>query len=177
MKQALKSKKAFTLVELVVVMALMGIIGLAVALIFLSANNTTVMLAEQTDINIKTNYVMQTLQTQLRFAEDLVIGEPADAGTDANKRYLYSEEGKIYIREGKDPARNLFDEGFYGGYNIGMELRAVGKNNNVVLLSVKTESKNDPQVAYSLETELRALNTINVEGTQGSMAAYIWSMP
>lgn len=176
MKQAMRAKKAFTMVELIVTMALMGIIGLTVTLIFLSANNTTVMLAEQTDINVKTNYVMQTLQTQLRFAEDLVIGDPADAGKDTNKRYLYSEDGKIYIREGTATARNLFDEAFYGGYNISMEVSAE-QNSNVVRLSVKTQSKNDPSVVYSLQTELRALNTVKVEGTQGSMAAYKWSMP
>lgn len=176
MKRALKSKKAFTLVELIVVIALMGIVGLAVTLIFVSANETTVKLAEQTDINVKTNYVMETVQTQLRFAGDLAIGDPADAGADADRRYLYSEDGKIYIQEGREAARDMFDEAFYQGYSVGMEVTLIQKN--VVILSITTESKNNPEVAYSLETEISAMNTQTVEGAgPGSMIAYTWSTP
>lgn len=176
MKRAMKSKKAFTLVELIVVMALMGILGLGVTMIFLSANNTTVALAEQTDINMKTNYAMETIQTQLRFAEGLTVGSPAEAGTDADKRYLYSEDGRVYIQEGTSPERNLFGEAFYEGYLIDMEMTPIQKS--VVRLSITTQSRNNAAVSYNLETEVSALNTPTVEGAgPGSLASYKWARP
>ncbi|MEG2575358.1 MAG: prepilin-type N-terminal cleavage/methylation domain-containing protein [Christensenella sp.] len=168
-----KSKKAFTLIELIVTIALVGIVGLGIALIFTSVNGTIVTLTQQTDVNVKTNYVMQTIEKQLKFAKDLTISADAGrAGKEADKTYIYSRDGKLYIQKGIAPAEDLFNENFYEGYYIDMEVTRLEKS--LIRLSITTTAKNNLAVEYALETTMNLLNTREVKGDTGNIVSYIW---
>lgn len=167
-----KAKKGFTLIELIVVIALMSIVGLGIALIFTSANDSVVTLSRQTDINVRTNAVMDIVQTQLKYAKDLKIDNAGAVGADPGKRYLYSKDGKVYLKKGVNPAQDMFSEAYYEGYYIDITISKM--ETNIVSLEVSTAVKNDPSISFSLITDVNVLNTEHVEGESGNMVSYEW---
>ncbi len=174
MMEKKNSKKAFTLIELMLVIALMSIVGVTVTLIMVSANNTALMLSRQTDISLKTNYVMETVQTQIKYAGDLKIyGGDGQAGREADRLYLYSEDGRVYFEEGEEGAKDLLGENFYQGYDIDIAVTRMQKN--IVTLSVSTTAKDDSSISYTLDTAINVLNTRNIEGETGSLISYQWA--
>ena len=166
-----KAKKGFTLIELVVVMALVGIVGLGISLIFVSANDSVVTLGQQTDVQVKTNYAMETVQKYLKYAKGLAIHETADDAKESGKTYLYSLGGRIYLQEGKNTAEDMFSEEFYEGYYAELTVGAIRQD--IVKVPVALTNKNDLSVAYSLETDVNVLNTETVGGASwGLMVSY-----
>ncbi|MEA5002011.1 MAG: type II secretion system protein [Christensenella sp.] len=164
-------KKAFTLIELIVVMALVGVLGLGIAVIFVSANDSIVTLGQQTDVTTKTNFAMDTVQTYLKYAKGLTIHETANEAKEAGRTYLYSKDGRIYIQKGSNASEDMFNEAFYEGYYA--ELMASAIQQNIVKVTVAMTNKNDVSVAYSLETDVVALNTETVVGAAwGLMVSY-----
>ncbi len=164
-------KRGFTLVELIVVMGLVGVLGLGIIVIFTSANDSLVTLGQQTDVTTKTNFAMDTVQTYLKYAKGLTIHENTDDVKEPQKTYLYSKDGRIYIQKGVDAAQDMFSVEFYEGYYAELMVSAIQQN--IVKVTVALTNKNDLSVAYSLETDVIALNTETVQGAPwGMMVSY-----
>ena len=172
-----KAKKAFTLIELIIVLGLVGVVGLGITLIFVSANDSVVTLASQTDVSVKTNFIMESVQTRLRYAKNMSIHETASgAGSDADRTYLYSSEGRVYVQNGRDAPQDLFSEAFYEGYYTDLTVTAIQQN--IVTVQVAMTNRDDLSVAYSLATDVNVLNTETVDGdTWGLMVSYDNALP
>lgn len=165
-------KKAFTLIEVIVVVALVGIVGAAIVSMMVPASNIFGRVADEVETKMKAGQVMQTLVPQMRYAGEMVIGsDPSLIGGDTGKRYLYAQEGKIYLyTDGK--ASNLFTDDFYDGCTVDFSVLKLESNLIEVTLVVQ---QTGGQSKSELVTAVRVLNTQEIGGTQGDILTYTWN--
>jgi prepilin-type N-terminal cleavage/methylation domain-containing protein len=165
-------RRSFTLIEVIVVVALVGIVGAAIVSMIVPASNFFARIADEVETKMKASQIMQTIVPQVRYAGELVIGSDyGQIGSETDQRYLYNQDGKMYIYMDGETS-DLFSDDFYEGCVV--ELAAEKLENNLVQLTLAVslaggESKSE------LETAVRVLNTQEVGGTEGTVLAYTWN--
>ncbi len=167
-----KSKKGFTLVEMVVVIALVAILGVAVVSIMTPAGNMFAKMQKQAQAKMIASGVMQVVEPQARFGTNLKIVSSVVSG-DSN-RYLYASGGKLLMRDtGKASATDVFGSDYYNGYTVEMTCSSSG---NSVQITVKAKYATDDTIASSLTTTIQNQNTANVTDSGGSIdyLCYQW---
>ncbi|MGI6161466.1 MAG: prepilin-type N-terminal cleavage/methylation domain-containing protein [Christensenellales bacterium] len=171
----IQKKKAFTLVEMIVVLALLGIIGSGLIGIIVPSTNIFTRIGAEVQAKMKSNQVMRVVLDQTEFAKDLeLITNSALIGEDAEKRYLYTNNGKLYMQSSGSTI-DLFGDDFYDGYEVSLSARKMEKN--LVELTLNTMLSGSPNVNHTLTTTLRSLNTSEVAGDNGGIIAYVWENP
>lgn len=166
------SNKAFTLVELIVVVALVGIVGAAIASMMVPTSNVFMRLSDEVETKMKAGQVMQTLVPQIRYAGDMVIGnDPSVIGGEAGKQYLYVQDGRVYLYK-DGAAADLYSEEFYNGCSV--EFSAKKLENNLVEVTL-TVTQPGGGSRSELKTSVRDLNTQEIGGTEGSVLTYTWN--
>ena len=165
-------KKAFTLMEVIVVVALVGIVGAAIVSMMVPASNVFGRVADEVETKMKAGQVMQTLVPQMRYAGEMVIGsDPALIGHEPDKRYLYAQDGKIYqFKDGAATA--LFPDDFYDGCTVDFSVQKLENNLIEVTLEV-TQTGGDSR--SELVTAVRVLNTQDIGGSEGDILTYAWN--
>jgi len=92
------AKRSFTLVEVVVVLALVSIVGTIIVSMLVPSSNMFRVLTTRIETKMKADQVMKILVSQVRFSQELEISaDEALLLLDPEKRKLYSEDGKIYM--------------------------------------------------------------------------------
>jgi prepilin-type N-terminal cleavage/methylation domain-containing protein len=167
----IKNKKAFTLIEVIVVVALVGIVGTAIVSMMVPASNVFGRVADEVETKMKAGQVMQTLVPQTRYAGELVIGsDPSLIGGDSGKRYLYAQDGKVYLY--KDGAvSDIFTDEFYSGCTVDFSFLKLENNLIEVTLEVTQTGGGSRS---ELKTSVRVLNTQEIGGTEGDILTYTW---
>ncbi len=165
-------KKAFTLIEVIVTVALVGIVGTAIVSMIVPTSNVFRQLTEEVETKMKAGQVMQTLVPQIRYAGELVIeDDPEQIGRDPDKRYLYAQDGKVYIYMDGVSADLLTDE-FYDDCEVDFSVSKL-ENNLLEVTLVVTQVSGD--ASSELATSVRVLNTQEVGGTEGKVLEYTWN--
>ncbi len=165
-------KKAFTLIEVIVVVALVGIVGTAIVSMIVPASNVFGRVADEVETKMKAGQVMQTLVPQIRYAGDLVVGsDPAVIGSETDKRYLYAQGGKVYLYK-DEAATDLFSDAFYNGCTVDFSVLKLESNLIEVTLVV---TQTGGQSRSELVTSMRVLNTQEIGGTEGDILTYTWN--
>lgn len=174
----IKSKKAFTLIEMIVVVALVGIVGLGVVSMMVPASNVFTRMSKEVEAKMKASEVMQILVPQIRFAEGIsVLDDYSMINTTDGNRFLYTRDGKVYLSDGPGE-KDLFGENFYGNYQVGMTADIL--EDNLLQIDVTVELKgSDPNIKSTLTTAVRQLNdSAKIIGQNGGMIlSYKWGPP
>jgi prepilin-type N-terminal cleavage/methylation domain-containing protein len=171
-----KSKKGFTLVELIVVVALLAIVGVAVISIMTPASNMFTKMQKQAQAKIIASGVMQVIEPQVRFGTNLKI---VSAKSLDSNRYLYTTGGKVYIVKGETGNTSpvdLFGTDFYSGYTIEMQCKVPDSSPNTVQITVTAKYITDTSIISSLTTSIQNQNTDTVIDNGGSInyLCYQW---
>jgi prepilin-type N-terminal cleavage/methylation domain-containing protein len=165
-------KKAFTLIEVIVVVALVGIVGTAIVSMIVPTSNVFRQLSEEVETKMKAGQIMQALVPQIRYAGELVIEDNVDqVGSDPNKRYLYTQDGKVYLYMDGASVNLLTDE-FYDDCAVDFRVSKL-ENNLLEVTLVVTQKSGDSR--SELVTSVRVLNTQEVGGTEGYVLEYTWN--
>ena len=166
------TKKSFTLVEVVVVIALVAIIGTLIISMMVPASNMFGVITYKVEAKMKTDQVMKTVVSQIRFSRELEIS--ADAGilnVNADKRKLYSQDGKIYLKTQND-AKDLFTDAFYDKYNVSILAKKI--QGNLINISCTAQMKGDASIQYTINTTVEVYNTALIAGDEGNILSYYW---
>lgn len=171
MKRLKHANRAFTLIEVIVVIALVGILGVGVISMMVPASSMFQFMSSDVTAKMKANQVMEIVSAQTRFAKDLEIqsntskvGEKAAAGF----WYLYGMDNKIYMNKGS--SEDLFSEDFYEGYGITLTADAIENN----LVEIIIEVKSGENVISSLTSSVEVINTAIVAGDKGPVLCFKW---
>lgn len=165
-------KKSFTLVEVVVVIALVAIIGTLIISMMVPASNMFGVITYKVEAKMKTDQVMKTVVSQIRFSRELEIS--ADAGilnVNADKRKLYSQNGKIYLKT-KTSTQDLFSDAFYDKYTVSIQAKKI--EGNLLNLSCTAQMKGDNTIQYTINTTVEVYNSVLITGDEGSILSYYW---
>jgi len=167
-----RGKKAFTLVEIIVVVALVGIVGAAIVSMIVPASNFFARITDEVETKMKASQIMQTIVPQVRYAGELVVGNDYNQiGAEPDQRYLYTQGGKMYLyRDGV--SADLFSDDFYDGCIV--EFGAQKLENNLMQLTLAV-SLPDGEARSELKTAVRVLNTQDIGGTEGAVLSYTWN--
>ena len=167
----IRRKKAFTLVEVIITIALLGIVGLAVVTMMTSSGNVFNRITNQSQAKMKANQVMEVLVPQARYATDLqLLGSESQIPISAGYRSIYAgSDGRVYMCDSGNTS-DLFGEPFYGTYNIEI---AFTHSDNVLGITVTVTSSGDASVKSTLETSVQNLNATSISGS-GNIISYQW---
>lgn len=166
------SKKSFTLIEVIVVIALVAIIGTMIISMMVPASNMFGVITYKVEAKMKTDQVMKTLVSQIRFSRELEISDDSDIlNIDTEKRKLYSQDGKIYLKTA-DSTKDLFTDDFYDKYTISIEAEKI--QDNLLNLSCTAQLKNDASIYYTITTSAEVYNTVLITGEEGNILSYYW---
>ena len=161
-----RNKSGFTLLEMIVTCAILGILSISVTLIM---SSTTKISATQKDIAVRMQVVSNTLDTlksQIRtctymhLSNDLPYGAVGKIGLGSA---ITVEDGRIYlVKQSADPVTtanrvSIFDEDFYCGYDIALSFKAYPTPDYIggaglygtLRITVKLILRSDPTVSYS----------------------------
>lgn len=166
------AKKSFTLVEVIVVIALVAIIGTMIISMMVPASNMFGALTFRIEAKMKTDQVMKTIVSQIRFSSELEISDDSNIlYLDTEKRKLYSQDGKIYLKEAGS-TKDLFTDDFYYKYNISFHAEKI--QDNLLNISCTTEFKSDNSIKYTITTSAETYNTVLITGEEGNILSYYW---
>lgn len=169
-----KSKKAFTLIEMVVVVALVAIVGVAVISIMTPAGNMFAKMQSQAQTKMIASGILQAIEPQVRFGTDLsVLSSQSQIVSGDDNRYIYIKNNRVYTRkenQSNSSEYDLFGVAFYNNYNISMDCSVPAPN--TVQISI-TASNSDRSVTSMVTTTVQNMNSSSVSGN-GSVLRYEW---
>lgn len=166
-----KDKKAFTLIEMIVVMALIAIVGVTVLSVMMSSSNMFNKMQTEGQAKMIASGVMQAIEPQVRFGTNMTI---VGARTGDTNRNLYAENGKVYIVYGEKSTSpvDLFGSDFYRGYSV-TSLIFTGSG-TTVQISITVQSSTDTSITSTLTTSVQNQNTPGgITGNAGYLC-YQW---
>lgn len=166
-----KSKKGFTLVEMVAVFALLAIVGVAVLSIMTPAGNMFTKMQKQSQAKMIASGVMQVIEPQARFGTNIKIVGSRTGGANRN---LYADNGKVYIvygDKGSTSPIDLFGSAFYNGYQVSINFGVV--SSNTVTIQVTAKNTTDSSVIATLNTSVQNENTTTITDN-GDILCYEW---
>jgi competence protein ComGC len=166
------SKKSFTLVEVIVVLALVSIVGTIIVSMLVPSSNMFRVLTTRIETKMKADQVMKVLVLQVRFSRELEISaDEALLLLEPEKRKLYSKDGKVYMYDdGK--TKDLYDDDFYNGYSV--EVWTKKLEDNLVEIDCTVTLTGDENISYTLTTAVECYNTQIIAGEEGNILSYIW---
>ena len=160
-----KAKKAFTLIEIIVVTALVGIVGVAVVSMMVPASNVFQQMSSNVEAKMKADQLMKVIQPQVRYATELeILDDASQIGADGDFRYLYNGQNKILVYD-NGAENDLFSEDYYGGYDVSFTAQRL--ENNLVEITLQVAKKDDPSMQCTIKTSVFVLNTAIVGGVDG----------
>ena len=168
-----KAKRAFTLVELIVVIALISILGTAIISILVPTSNLFGKMSSTTEAKMKTDQIMETLVKQVRFSEQLEVAESLDKITQnwSDGTKLYCKDGRVMISKA-GAEKDLFSEDFYNGFDADIWAKKI--ENNLIEIKCTVTLHNDSSISNSLDTSVEVYNADTIAGTEGHVLFYVW---
>jgi len=162
------SKKGMTLVEIVVVMALLAIILTAAAVIFIPALKSTNQTNEIASARAVADTTIDYIKDQVIYADPVEV--TGSAGSEADIYYLYIDENGHLVKKSGGTATEVFNQGFYSG----LELQAADDHIFTVTLASNLQINIDVigtptgDTIYSASYTLELLNntgeTVGISG-------------
>lgn len=165
-----KNRSGITIIEVLVVMALFGMVISVVYSLFFFGNNVFSMSSSQYDIQSEVRFAMDTIIKEVRYATYLEIIN-ADEARDFDKyeegfNYFYIDDEKLYHIT-YDKELNEYDTVVYDGH-FDDELSLFSRLNTTTF-GIKISSKYRGQ-SYDVETEVELLNLNNENSINGTNA-------
>lgn len=165
-----KRTKGFTLVEVIITIALLGIVGLAVITMMTSSSNVFSRITNQTQAKMKANQVMEVLIPQVRYGTELKrLSSESQMPASSGYRSIYTSGGRLYMCDSGNTS-DLFGEPFYSNYNVAVELETSG---NALDITVTVTFSGDPSLNSTLATSVQNLNAASISGS-GNIISYQW---
>lgn len=146
MKSVTKNNKGITLIELIVVMAIMSLIFGAVFSVYLAGQRTFTKTRNQVDVQQNLRRVTNEIVKELAFARDWELLENIPTSFNPSYNYIYVENQILYIRRSGD--LEVFDE---IEYTISLTKTLDS------LLGLRLEGRLNDHYFF-IETEIRKLN-------------------
>jgi type II secretory pathway pseudopilin PulG len=166
------AKRSFTLVEVIVVLALVSIVGTMIVSMLVPASNVFRVLSTRIEVKMKADQVMKTLVSQVRFSRELEISDDeALLLLDPEKRKLYSQDGKVYLYD-DSKTKDLYNDDFYNGFSV--ELWTTKLEDNLIEISCTATLISDENISYTLTTAIECYNTQIIAGNEGNILSYDW---
>ena len=167
-----KSKKAFTLVEMMIVIALVGIVSLLIVSMMGSAANATTELSNEAQAKMKASQVMQVIIPQVRYATNLqLINDSSQIGKTSGYEYLYTSNYKVYLYK-SGSATDMFGTSFYNNYQVSLSFNVTSAPDTVqIKATVTLPSKST--INSVLTTSVQNLNATSIAGS-GNILMYQW---
>jgi prepilin-type N-terminal cleavage/methylation domain-containing protein len=166
-----KGKKGFTLIELVVSLAVSSLLLLVLFSFSTIAFRMNKGINHYSQAQNVAQGYLQTIESQLRYANNLNIEHSAPDEFNESMRYIYSIDGEVFKKNAGGNADSLLPNLYNGEYNIDLNFKAV--NSKVVEISLAVF--NNTTKLYSITSKLHINNIISGSITgesQGSCVSY-----
>lgn len=95
----MNNKNGFTLVELIIVIAIMGVILAAVTTMFFFSNDTFGKTSDQQTVQSDVRLISTFIEDELQYAHELEVLSAIPVTPEATKRYIYLENDRIMFKE------------------------------------------------------------------------------
>ena len=88
-----KVKNGFTLIEMIITLAIMSILGVAISLMFNSTYRINTSINNNAEYQADAQIIMQKIQNELKYANSITIDSIAPTGIASGTKYLYVSGG------------------------------------------------------------------------------------
>lgn len=167
LKKAFQNKKGFTLIEVILAIAILSIVISAVFPAIISVNKAYTAGNERSNIQQNVRFAANFITQEIRFASSVSILSEIPSSFDYTKRYIYVKNGSIVQNvNGVEKAVFPVNTG-----NLKCTLNFTG-NNKTLEYSLSAVGSGKP---YSLDSEVIVLNLGNstIQGSgSGSVVCY-----
>lgn len=179
--KALRETKGFTLIELMITLALIGLVIAGGFSIYFFANRSFISGSLLADVQADMQIAMQRITEEVRLAHSMEIIAKTDvpSNPEEDDHYIFTENGSIFLRAGSSDTGTVHNRVILAnrdgsdGYDLGFKPVMNGSNKIDNMIEVTLSSLN-PKVDYELNTELQILNLrlSGISGVDESNAIY-----
>lgn len=162
-----KSRKGFTLVEVLITLSIMAIVMTVILTLFNSGTKSMSVGQTKASLQSDLRLSLEMMQNEVRYARDLTLIKMDQEPTfsDADDRYLYFYEGKITLSVYDQIEKKVVTTVFPGNYE-NMDIFVYSEDQGSVLgLQLKSQ---DGDLDYELTTKVKLLNMAQ-KGTKISL--------
>jgi len=163
-------KHGFTLIELIVTIAIMSIIGGIVSQLFTSTYKINNFVNDNSDYQTTSQIIMQKIQNELKYANSITIDVNSPTTINADKKYIYVSGGNPVKNEGS----SLSDAVSIASLQTGLSANLTFKKNSIKSVEITVDLLKNGVKVYTLDTVIIANNLITstVSGSEGQAIEY-----
>lgn len=164
------NKKGTTLIELVIVLALIGFASLIAFSFYFFSARTFAKGSSQTEAQFDIRMVTQFITEEVRNSVTLdIVVKPNTFTANDTYNYIYVLNKQMYYRKANETIGNLLYDIQIENYTFALEKSVSKSGNSVNLLHVYINGKNENQV-FSVDTEFLLNNIASMPAKTGSDA-------